>query len=142
MWATPQDVQNAWIGGDAPTDTVGLETWIGKAERKLRRAVPDIGSRLTAGEEDLAENVRDVLVAMVTRVFRNPEGIRSTNITTGPFSENRTYGGDTPGGLVIEADELALLSGDAVRPRKAAAVDMIPTSSPFYGAAPTIGETW
>ena len=80
---------------------------------------------------DLIETARDVVVAMVTRVFRNPEGIRQANTTTGPYTESRTYGGDVPGGLGLTDDELSKLSG--VRIRGAFTVSMIPSTSPFFG---------
>ena len=132
-WTLAQDVIDAWIGDDEPTDTVLIGTWIGKAEREIRFQVPDIQSRITAAEVDLLENVTDVTVAMVIRKFNNPQGIRTANTATGPFSESRTFGGDDPGELVMLANELAKLSLNASN-RRAFSVSMIPTTSPFYVA--------
>ena len=70
-------------------------------------------------------------VSMVMRVFRNPEGIRQANETTGPFTTSRTYGGDVPGGLHLTDEELASLQGYAAA-GGAYTVSMIPTTSPFY----------
>jgi len=70
------------------------------------------------------------VVAMVTRVFRNPEGIRQTNVTTGPYTNSKTYGGDTPGGLGLTADELAKLQGASSS--GAFTISLIPPTSPFY----------
>ena len=137
-WTTPEDVKDAWIGADAPTDDALITNWIDRAERLIRRQVKDLQDRIDAEAElvppstDLLETARDVTVAMVIRVFRNPEGIRQTNqtTTTGPFSDTRsqTYGGDVPGGLGLTDDELAALQGAAVG---AFTIDLIPSTSPF-----------
>ena len=130
-WTVAQNVNDAWIGDDEPTDTALISTWIGKAEREIRFQVPEIQARITAAEVDLLENVIDVTVAMVIRKFNNPQGIRTANTATGPFSESRTFGGDDPGELVMLANELAKLSLNASN-RRAFSVSMIPTTSPFY----------
>lgn len=138
-WTAPTDVTDAWIGEGAPTDTVKIQTWINKAEREIRESVPGIQARIEAEEHetpsrtDLLETAKDVVVAMVTRVFRNPEGIRSINDVTGPFTKSTTYGGDTPGGLTLTERELSKLSGAR---GGAFAIDLIPSSSPFYVGPP------
>lgn len=134
-WTEPTDVIGSWIGEDAPDDIILLQKWIDRAEREVRFRVPDLQARLDADAAllppatDLLETAKDVVVAMVTRVFRNPEGIRQVNETTGPYTESRTYGGDVPGGLGLTGDELEKLQG----PRAAGAftIDMIPHTSPF-----------
>lgn len=135
-WTAPTDVVDSWIGEGAPADDTLLQMWIDKAEREVRFRVPDLQARIDAEAElippstDLLDAARDVVVAMVTRVFRNPEGIRQTNTTTGPFTESQTYGGDQPGGLALTADELAKLS--LVSPSGAFTIDMIPSTSRFH----------
>ena len=136
-WTTPADVTGAWIGTGAPTDNALVQKWVDKAEREIKYRVPDIQTRISAeaaetpARTDLLDTAKDVVVAMVTRVFRNPEGIRQANVTTGPFTESRTYGGDVPGGLAMTDDELAKLQG--IRQRGAFTVSMIPVPSPFAG---------
>lgn len=136
-WTTPADVTGAWIGPGAPTDNALVQKWVDKAEREIKYRVPDIQTRISAeaaetpARTDLLDTAKDVVVAMVTRVFRNPEGIRQANVTTGPMTESRTYGGDMPGGLAMTDDELAKLQG--IRQRGAFTVSMIPVTSPFYG---------
>lgn len=130
-WTTPDDVVDAWIGEDSPDDTAQLQRWIDKAEREIRFRVPTIQARIDADELDLLETAKDVVVAMVTRVFRNPEGIRQRNTTTGPFTESATYGGDMPGGLGLTDDELEKLRGQSTK--GAFTISMIPSTSPFYG---------
>lgn len=136
-WTTSEDVLYSWIGLDVPDDVALVDTWIAKAEREIRYRVPDIQARIDAqallGSTELLELTRDVVCAMVARVFRNPEGIRTVNQSsgTGPFSESvsRTYGGDVPGGLGMTDGEVARLRG--ARSSRAFTVSMIPTTSPF-----------
>lgn len=140
-WTLPTDVQDAWIGPDAPADGVLIQNWIDRAERLIRRQVKDLQERIDAEAEeippstDLLDTARDVTVAMVIRVFRNPEGIRQTNTTTttGPFSDTRmqTYGGDVPGGLGLTDDELGALQGAS---EGAFSIDLIPSTSPFHSS--------
>jgi hypothetical protein len=139
-WTTPDDVADSWIGPDAPTDDVLLQKWIDRAEREVRYRVPDVQIRLDAEASllppatDLLDMTRDVVVAMVTRVFRNPEGIRTVNQAsgTGPFSESKshTYGGDQPGGLAMTADEVAKLSGGGAG--GAFSIDLMPSDAMRY----------
>lgn len=130
-WTTPGDVVDAWIGEGAPDNPTKIQVWIDKAEREIRYRVPDIQERIDAESgTDLLDAARDVAVAMVIRVFRNPEGIRQTNVTTGPFTNSRTYGGEVPGGLVPTDDELAKLQGE--KSGGAFTINMIPSTSPYY----------
>lgn len=134
-WTAPTDVTDAWIGEGEPTDTTKIQKWIDKAEREIRFRVGDVQERIdaeaaeTPARTDLIDTAKDVVVSMVTRVFRNPEGIRQVNETTGPFTSSRTYGGDVPGGLGITDDELAKLQGAR---GGAFSIDLIPSTSPFF----------
>lgn len=115
MWATSDDVIDSWIGDDAPDDPLLVEKWIARAERMIRREFPSVGARIVSGlEPDLADTVNDVVVAVVTRVFRNPSGHRSVSgqETTGQFSGSNTitYGGDNPGALELLDSERAALA--------------------------------
>lgn len=135
-WTVPADVTSAWIGEDVPTDLALVQVWLGKAEREIRFRVPDIQARIDAQaalvppSTDLLDAAKDVAVSMVMRVFRNPDGIRQRNTTTGPFTESATYGGDQPGALALTADEFAKLQ--AVQSSGAFSVNMIPTTSRFH----------
>ena len=130
-WTTANDVLDAWIGDDEPTDTLLIGNWIGRAERLIRFTVPGIQTRIEVLEVDLLETVIDVVTSMVIRKFRNPEGIRQVSTGDGPFSQSRTYGGDEPGELTILDTELARLSGNTSGGQRAFTVDMIPVTSPF-----------
>lgn len=131
-WTTAAEVVAAWIGDDAPADVAKIDVWVGKAERLLRSKVPSLTARVDAVpvvEPDLLGNVQDVVTAMVQRVFRNPEGVRQRQETTGPFTGSVTFGGDQPGSLWVTDAELALVSA-AGSNRGAFTVDTIPVSSP------------
>lgn len=149
-WTTPADITDAWIGEGAPTDEISVQNWIDRAERLIRRRVPDLQERLDAEADetpprtDLLDTARDVTVSMVIRVFRNPEGIRQTNstTTTGPFSDTKmqTYGGDVPGGLGLTDDEMGALQGAS---EGAFSIDLIPSTSPFRTLVPRFPfEVW
>mgnify|MGYP003497560052 CR=1 FL=1 len=132
-WTSAAEVIAAWIGDDAPTDSVKVDLWIGRAERMLRGRVPGLEPRMVADpvtEPDLPENVKDVVISMVQRVFRNPEGVRTRQETTGPFSGSVTLGGDQPGELWITDDELARVSLAGTN-RGAFTIDTIPVTSPY-----------
>ena len=129
-WATSADVIGSWIGGDAPQDPDLVDTWIGRAERSIRARVPDLQARLDAeageGKTDLIDAARDVTVALVTRVFRNPEGFRSVSAGAGPMTSQHTYGGDTPGGLELTKAEVAMLTGNS---GGAFSIDLMPETA-------------
>lgn len=116
-WVTASEVIGSWIGPGVPADLDKVDDWVARAERLIRRRVPDIQGRIDAEAElpepstDTLDTARDIVVAVVSRVFRNPEGIRQRNETTGPFTGSVTYGGDQPGGLALTDDELSLLLG-------------------------------
>lgn len=135
-WTTPEELVDAWIGDDEPLDLDKVEIWIGKAERLIRFHIPDLAARVaddTTGE--LLEDVKDVVTAMVQRVFRNPEGIRQRQETTGPFTGSVTFGGDVPGGLALTDDEMLRLSGGGTSTQRAFGISQLPATSlfsPFY----------
>lgn len=141
-WTSTSDVTGSWIGEGVPTNVAQIQAWIDRAEREIKYRVPDIQTRITAeGAEspartDLLDTAIDVVAAMVSRVFRNPEGIRQTNVTTGPYTASKTYGGNQPGGLGLLDDELAKLQG---KTGGAFTVDMIPATSPF---SPSYVPVW
>lgn len=147
-WTEPGDVVSSWIGGDAPDDLVQVQTWIDRAERMIRSKVPGLQGRLDAEADvsppstELLERVRDVVVAMVTRVYRNPLGMRSAMVVSGPFTEQKTYGGDNPGSLYLSADELAALGGG--RTGKAFAIDTTPLGWSMHAAVCSqhFGAAW
>lgn len=132
-WTVAQDVLDAWIGDGKPVDEAAVTVWIGRAERLVRSQVKGIQVRIESGDEpDLLEDVRDVVVSMVERKFRNPEGVRTRAEATGPFSGSVTLGGDQPGELWITDDELRRIQSPDSSAGAAYSIDLIPSTSPFW----------
>lgn len=131
-WTSAEDVLNAWIGDNAPSDRLQVERYIASAERKIRREIPSVVDRLASGNEpDLLDTVHDVVTEMVHRVYRNPEGVRQVQETTGPTSGSVTYGGDHPGSLYLTEDNRRALAPVGGRSR-AGEVDLIPAGHRSY----------
>lgn len=87
------------------------------ASKMIRQRMPNIDLLITNSRLD-ADVVALVPAAMVLRVLRNPEGLRSE--TTGPFS--RTYDTSAAAGLLtLTADDLANLTPGPVAPPTGAA---------------------
>lgn len=130
-WTTPADVTNGWLGKNAPTDEEKIQEWIDRAERLVRRNVPDLQLRIDIESEldppstELLDTARDVVVEMVTEVFRNPDGHRTVQTTTGPFTDSTTYAGDTPGRLVFTDAHANALAMPGDRPGDAFSFDLI-----------------
>jgi len=118
-WVAPDDVIDSWVGSNAPTDTARLQIWIDRAERLVRRRVPDLQARIDGEADaippvtDLLDSTCDVVIEMLTEVFKNPDGKRSVQSSTGPFSDNVTFGGDNPGKLVLTPSQASLLASTA-----------------------------
>lgn len=109
-WANPDDVRKRWVVGELDATDVQVGTKIEDAEDLVLTEYPDVQSRIDSGTLRL-ETVIRVVSGMVVRFFRNPEGLRTTGSTTGPFSETNTvtYGGEEPGELYLtDADRGAL----------------------------------
>jgi hypothetical protein len=93
---------------------------LGDAEQIILSTYPGIQARITA-ETLPVERVVMVVVAMVTRLLRNPEFVRTIQETVGAFSQSRTYLGNDSG-LFLSDSEAALLRPNS--PSKAFQVDM------------------
>jgi hypothetical protein len=81
---------------------------IDKAERLVRDKVPTLDARITAGR--LTDStVGDVVVDMVVRLLRNPEGLSSESAGDYSYQRNAATG---EGRLFLRPDELARLLGN------------------------------
>lgn len=135
-WTLPKDIIDSWVGPGVPDDPAKLQIWIDRAERLVRRNVKALQERIDAEADlippvtDLLDAARDVVISMVTEVFKNPEGKRSIQQTTGPFSENVTFGGDNPGKLVFLPEYANQLSGFI--PGESFVVDLIAATPSVY----------
>ncbi len=124
-WADFQDVVDRWVGNDAPTDETLVETLLADAEQVVLSSYPAIQARIDADAMPV-ERVRMVVVAMVTRLLRNPEFVRTVQESVGAFSQSRTYIGNDSG-LFLTDGELALLRPSAAN--KAFEMNLAPNAS-------------
>ena len=131
MWATVDDIKDRYIGGDLPATDAEIQVLIDDAEDIIRREVPDIEELIDSGE--VPENrVRRIIAKMVIRVLRNPDGYRSTNLTSGPFSQGYTWAGDNPGELTLtDEDKDDLMPG--MGGQRAYSVGMMPDDAGAEG---------
>ncbi|RBP66433.1 hypothetical protein DFO66_103383 [Brevibacterium sanguinis] len=131
QWVTPSDVKDRWVlPGDFPGTDAQIETKITDAEDLVLTGYPDIGDRIAAGNLRV-ETVRRIVAGVVIRFFRNPEGIRTTSSTTGPFAVGSTitHGGDEPGELYLSDADRVALSGRTMT-KKAFTISTIPKGWP------------
>lgn len=129
LWVQIDDVKERWVVGEIPASDAQIETKIDDAEDIVLTQFPDIQARIDSGKVRLGTVVR-VVAGMVVRFFRNPEGLRATGTTTGPFSETNTvtYGGDEPGELYLTDRDIQDLLGR--RSGKAFTVSTVPAGWP------------
>jgi hypothetical protein len=109
-WTSFTDVTSRWIGNDVPTDETLVETLLGDAEQIVLATYPGIQARIDADTLPV-ERVVMVVVAMVTRLLRNPEFVRTVQETVGAFSQSRTFLGNDSG-LFLTDSEVAILRPD------------------------------
>lgn len=109
LWTSPTDVSDRWLGGDCPADTAQLVLFLADAEDAILSEFPDLQDRLDEDELPLSR-VKRVAARMVIRFLRNPDGTRSTQQTTGPFSESLTFAEAKPGAIALTDDDRAELA--------------------------------
>lgn len=125
-WATAEDVKSRWIGSAAlPEDTV-IDSWLDDARTVIEAEYPDLDDRLSSAQDNvLSRRVVYVQRALVMQALANPDGVRQAATTTGPFSEQITYGTETLSqAMALTAEHRAMLSPGAGG--KAFQIDMVP----------------
>ena len=134
-WTTIEDVKDRYIGGDLPASDAEIQVLIDDAEDIVRREIEDIEDLIEGGTVP-PSRVKRIVARMVIRVLRNPDGYRSTNLTTGPFSQGFTLAGDNPGELTLtDEDKDDLVPG--LGGQRAFSVDLMPegagNEAPIWG---------
>jgi hypothetical protein len=102
VYAGVEDVRSAWNRPVPESRVPYVQDKLDRAHRLLRRRAPGLDARV-AGGQLAPEDVGDVIVRMVIRVLRNPEGYRTE--TDGDYS----YGRDTrsaSGELTVTDEDL------------------------------------
>ena len=105
---TQQDIEAQWRPL-TPAEAATVSGRSGSAWLRIVAKVPDIETRLTAGT--LAEDVvKDVMVSMLLRVFKNPDGFRSYGGQIDDGQESVTVDSVLSSGELYVSDaELAML---------------------------------
>lgn len=116
MWASVDDVRRRWMGSSWDFTDEQVQALLDDAEDAVRATVPSVDADIAANVLP-AERVTRVVCRVVLRVLRNPDGKRSTNVTTGPFSQNETYAGDNPGEVYLTDEDRRDLEGSRARRR-------------------------
>lgn len=119
-WATPSDLKNAWLLDlEIPYSDETIAVWLQRAQDDLVGRKPSLVAEVATSER-VARLARDVVVSMVSRVFTNPEGLRSSMGVTGPLTEQVMFAGANPGELIptkAELDRLGILDRKRRRQR-------------------------
>lgn len=119
-WTTFQDITDRWVGPGVPDDSDLVAALIVDAEAVILYEYPRIQERIDAETLPLSTVVL-VVVRMVSRQLRNPEGVTYRQQTTGPFGQALNYG-STPQDVWLTPDEKKLLAPK--RKGKAFSVDL------------------
>lgn len=106
-YATVADVEALWRPLDG-AEQVRAGVLLTRASALIRLRVPSLDDRASL-DLDLAEVTRGVVIEMVLRALRNPDGKISETI--GDYSYRRPDA--STGGMYVTPDELALLAGAA-----------------------------
>lgn len=128
-WTSYQQVLDTWVGEDKPEDNELITALIDKAETIILAAYPRIQERINNGSLNI-KIVNIVVVDMVERVLRNPEGKTSYSYTTGPFAESANFSGNQNKGMILTNQELTLLAPNTRN--KASSVDLKAGSNKVY----------
>lgn len=129
-WASAADVKSRWIGSTALPEDVIIESWLDDARTVIEAEYPDLDDRLAEATDNvLSRRVVYVQRSLVMSALANPDGVRQAATTTGPFSEQITYGTETLSqAMALTAEHRAMLSPGAGG--KAFQIDMVPKRAP------------
>lgn len=124
VWAFVQDVRDADLEGVASGfHDAQIQYWLDRAERLIAGSVKGLDDRLAAGVVTL-DAPSDVQIDLVLGKLGNPRAIRTIQESNGPTSGSVTFGGDSPGALVLTDEHWRSLGG---RPRLPRAARTVPT---------------
>lgn len=114
LGVTVSDVRQRALGVDEDFGSQTLGVLLEDAEDLALREFPNLLEHIDSGAVRLA-TVKRVISNVVIRRLRNPEGIRTIQDSTGPFSGSTTFAGDHPGELYLtDADRKDLSGGERV----------------------------
>lgn len=108
-------------------------TLLPRASRMIRRLYRTVDARIAAGDL-AAEDVSDVVCAMVQRALTRPEGVESMTDIRGPFNLTQKYS-NPEGGLYLTTEERAVFAAAGTASARAFAVDLAPSSARSWDAS-------
>lgn len=112
QWTSTPEVRERSLGADDDFSDEQITRLIDDAEDVVLAAFPAIESQVP--DPIPLARVARVVSGMVIRRLRNPDGIRTLQDSTGPYSGSTTYAGDHPGEIYLsEEDKRALTVGTA-----------------------------
>ena len=126
-YATADDVIRRWIASTLPPDKETITGYLEDATVLIDAEFPDLAARAAANPV-IAARAAVVARRMVMRVLTNPDQLRSTSETTGPFSGGVTYATETLNGLYLSDEDRALLSAVPTRTQIAFSIDPTPAA--------------
>lgn len=120
LWTDVDEVRERALGVDEGFTDSQIQRLIEDAEDIVQAAFPLVESQVP--KDIPIERVARVVSGMVIRRLRNPEGIRTFQDSTGPYSGSTTFAGDNPGELYLTDDDKRALSVGAGAGRRAFSV--------------------
>ena len=140
LWSAPDDVRSRWVS-DSPltVDDAALNVLLEDAEDLVLSEFPDISERIPSPIPVL--RVKRVIARVVIRHLKNPDGVRVQMETAGPFSDQRTFSGDSPGALYLTDQDRSDLS-PSVAPGKAFQIDMTPKANLSLVSPADLFQKW
>lgn len=124
-YAHVQDVLNRWIASSLPPSQETITAYLEDATDLIDSEFPTLAHRITT-DTVLARRAKIVATRMVMRVLTNPDQLRTSMETTGPFSGSVTYAAETLNGLYLSDEDRALLSPEPARLPQAFSIDTTP----------------
>lgn len=129
-YATVDQLQARWRPL-TPEETDKAEVLLEDASVQIRSEIPDLKSRIEAGDADLLSAVIRVECAMVKRAMASGDdgiGVTSTQETQGPFSHTLQYSNPMGDLYLTKAERRLLTSGSS---QSAYTIEMGPTAAPY-----------
>lgn len=115
--ATPDDVEKRWSSPKPFPDAETVQAHLDDAETICLAEFPDLLERIAADPSgQLEKNLVYVECQLALQVLTNPEQLRQTSQTSGPFTTSVTYGTETLSGRMgLSPQQRQLLGGDKAR---------------------------
>lgn len=133
IWADHNEVLNLWVGPKKPVDVdAQIDTLCGIAESVVKGEFPTLVTR-AAADPDLANRAMLVVVQMIQALYRNPNGMKYFQRSTGPFLQSGNFGDALLKMMSLTDDQRAMLV--ASTRRRGGMVDFDPSPTLMIGSS-------